>query len=193
MIKINLLPYDGKSKKRKKPPAAIPIAYAAAVLVFVFSLIGAGLYFKFLSDNVIMKQREKTEKTKALADLKEKTKGVTALEAQIKTINENKAVIEQLRANQSIPVRVLDEICKRLPDRVWLTNVKLPSDSQKYGILELTGNVENNFDYVSFFENLRNNSKLFTDVTTISSESRASDKRSLYEFRVGMNIAGYKR
>ncbi|WP_420263584.1 PilN domain-containing protein [Candidatus Magnetominusculus dajiuhuensis] len=165
MIKINLLPSDGKAKRRKKPPAAIPILYAVIVLVLVLSLAGAGFGYKILSNKLNMMQKEKAEKTKQLEALKNKTKDVEALEKKIKEIADNKKVIEQLIANQTTPVKVLDEISKLLPDNVWLTKMSINEQG-----LSLSGTAEKNDDLVIFVNKLKN-SKLFNNVYLSKSQS----------------------
>ncbi|MBF0458148.1 MAG: PilN domain-containing protein [Nitrospirae bacterium] len=183
MIKINLLPSDGKAKRRKKPPAAIPLVYAATVLVLVVSLAAAGFGYKMLSNALDMAQKEKAEKTKQLEVLKAKTKDVEALEAKIKTINENKKVIELLKANQSTPVKVLDEISKLLPDNVWLIKMSITEQG-----LQLSGTAKKNDDVVIFVNNLKN-SKLFNNVYLSKSQSGALSDLPVYNFEMQMSIS----
>ncbi|MEO5359009.1 MAG: PilN domain-containing protein [Nitrospirota bacterium] len=188
MIKINLLPSDGKAKKRKKPPTAIPFLYLAVVLVLILSLGAAGVFYKMLSNKLDMMQKEKAEKTKQIEALRKKIKEVETLEAKIKSINDNKKVIEQLKNNQSTPVKVLDEISKLLPDNVWL--IKMSINEQD---LSLSGTAEKNDDVVSFVNNLKS-SKLFTNVYLNKSQSGAISMGAgradlaVYNFEMKMTI-----
>ncbi|MCG6552491.1 MAG: PilN domain-containing protein [Candidatus Magnetominusculus sp. LBB02] len=182
MIKINLLPSDGKAKRRKKPPAAVPLLYAITVLVLIISLAGGGFGYKILSDRLSAAQKEKTEKTAQLEALKKKTKDVEALEKTIKTITDNKKVIEQLKANQSTPVRVLDEISRLLPDNVWLTRMNVTEQG-----LTLSGVAKKNDDVVIFVNHLKD-SKLFINVYLSKSQSGAMGELSVYNFEMQMSI-----
>ncbi|MEO5356675.1 MAG: PilN domain-containing protein [Nitrospirae bacterium YQR-1] len=159
MIKINLLPLEGKARRRKKAAAPVPATLLFIILVFIISAGAALFMYIHLSGKVTKMKKEKAQKDVLLADLKKKIGDVDKLEQKLKKIEDNKKVIMQLRAAQSVPVKVLDELSKLLPDNVWFNKLNI-SDNK----IAMDGTAFTNDDVVIFVENLKN-SKLFKDTT----------------------------
>ncbi|MFQ5543727.1 MAG: PilN domain-containing protein, partial [Nitrospiria bacterium] len=91
-------------------------------------------------------------------------------------------IIRQLRKNQSIPVYLLDEISKRLPERVWLINL-----TERSGIVDLSGKATTNSEIVDFINNLKEAS-LFKDVQILESRQKQEGNVTIYSFRLKWSI-----
>jgi type IV pilus assembly protein PilN len=74
------------------------------------------------------------QKTAELASLQETRKQVERFEKERKDIEQKLNVIAQLESARSGPVRLMDEISSRIPERLWLNNM-----TAKGGVLSLKG------------------------------------------------------
>ncbi|MBF0466133.1 MAG: PilN domain-containing protein [Nitrospirae bacterium] len=154
MIKINLLPLDGKARRRKKAAAPVPMALVLLIVVFLVSS-GAALYtYFYLSGKVTKMKKDKAHKDILLKDLNDKLGEVKKLGEKQKKIEDNIKVLGQLTAAQSLPVKVLDDLCKLLPENVWFTKLDITGN-----LLKIEGKALSNDDVVIFVENLKQSSR----------------------------------
>lgn len=85
-----------------------------------------------------------------MAKLATKINEIKNLEQLNKMFGQRSMLIETLRKNQSIPVRVLDEVTMLVPDGVWLSSLVFKDNR-----ISLEGNAFSNFDIVSLMDNLK--------------------------------------
>ncbi len=180
MIKINLLSPERPKKSRKKLKLQAQIvwtglAVAAMVLVWFFG-------WRLLDNKVERLQANHTELKTELASLKIKVKEVENYEANKKKVNEKIDIIEQLRKNQSIPVHLLDEVSKRLPERVWLLSL-----SEQGGKVDLSGKATSNSEIVDFTNNLKT-ATTFENVQILETRQKEEDNITVYSFRLKWSI-----
>jgi type IV pilus assembly protein PilN len=126
MIRINLIAPERAQKAKPKGPAPAPGAVQSYLLLALFAggaLVVCGGLWWFKSAQL------KELDTRIAADEK-RQRDLQAIKLQVdqfqqkKAILENKvSVIEKLRAAQKVPVHLLDEVSKSLPDYVWLTTM----------------------------------------------------------------------
>ncbi|MBF0564639.1 MAG: PilN domain-containing protein [Nitrospirae bacterium] len=186
MIRVNLLLVDRRARKKKKPPLAMPLIAVGIVAVAIVSLALAAYAYVYLNNKVERLTLEKSDKTARLTDLKKKIKDVEDLEKVTRTIEDKTKLIEELRASQSIPVRILDEVSRLLPENVWLTTMELSGAS-----LAFSGVAFTNDDVVVYVNNLKG-SRIFTDVylkVTKSSTERGDTEIPVYIFDISMSVA----
>ncbi|MFZ5876283.1 MAG: PilN domain-containing protein [Nitrospirota bacterium] len=123
-------------------------------------------------------EQQKTQRTQELAALKEKVKEVEGFEANKKSYEEKIAIIEQLRKNQVGPVRLLDELSRNLPDRVWLTSLV-----EQSGKVDLEGKAVTNAEIVDFINNLKA-SRSIREILLIESRQVTEDGVPVYNFKL---------
>lgn len=173
MIKVNLL-----SVKRRKKPKPIPAFMVTMVVVTITAgIIMAYLVFFFNSRLEAKKVRFK-DNEKKIAEIKEKIKAVENFEQVNKLFQQRTSIIEQLRKNQSIPVKLLDEISKLLPNGVWLQTMTMSGEN-----ITIDGYAFANSDVVSYVDNLKN-SKIFTEIYLQESKSSTIEKIPVYMFKL---------
>ncbi len=134
MIRINLLAVErGATTRAALVPAAHRVAIAATVILLATAL-SVGWWSWSLR-----RASEKLDEALATADAE--TRQLRSVLAQVQmfetrrtALHQRVTLIEQLRRGQTGPVRVLDEIARALPGRLWLTEL-----SQKGDELRLTG------------------------------------------------------
>ncbi|MEW6675614.1 MAG: PilN domain-containing protein [Nitrospirota bacterium] len=177
MIRVNLLPV----KRRRKPKPVPRFVITMLIVTIVVGIIMAYLVFHFNS-RLTTKKEQFTANEKKIAELKEKIKAVEKFEELNKTFQQRKDIIEQLRKNQSIPVKLLDEISTLLPGGVWLQNMAVSGDS-----INIDGYAFTNSDVVLYVDNLKN-SKVFTEVYLQESKSTTIEKVPLYMFKLTFKV-----
>ncbi|MBF0343975.1 MAG: PilN domain-containing protein [Nitrospirae bacterium] len=163
MIRINLLPTDKKPRKKKKTAQKIPSIVLGIIATFVVSLLASGVGIYLLDKQIKTLKKDKAHKTAKYEELKKQVKDAKEIEDKIKTIEANKKVIEELRANMSVPVKVIDEISKLLPENVWLKSMSLNGPS-----ISIDGVAMTNDDVVVFVNNFKN-SKVFKETYLVKS------------------------
>ncbi len=187
MIKINLL-QPGK-KEIAFAPAGLPVAeegkkihYELLALVGLLTLGIIGfMYYKttsrlsFLNEQIKIKEQEKRRLQGVLKELEENKK-------KKEILTQKTQVIEQLIAKQVIPVKMMDLIVKKIPDKVWLTKLKF-NGSQ----VLIEGKALNNNLIATFIANLES-TDFFKNVELISSkkEKDRGKKRGMevYSFKL---------
>ncbi len=180
MIKVNLLTSERPKKNRKKLKLQSQVFWsgAAAVgMVFAWSFA-----WSLLSDKVERLRTNHSELTIELSSLKLKVEEVENYETNKKKVNAKIEIIRQLRKNQSIPVRLLDEVSKRLPDRVWLLSL-----SEQSGSVDLSGKATSNSKIVEFTNNLKKNIS-FENIQILETRQKEEEDVTVYSFRLKWTI-----
>lgn len=178
MIRVNLL-----AVKRKKKAKPLPTFIVSATLLTVVTIcILAYLVFYFNTKLQSAKSRFEANKI-TIEQLKAKIKAVENYDKLNKTLDERNKIIEQLRRNQNIPVMMLDELNKGLPNGVWLTSLTASGNG---GTVD--GYAFTNADVVSYVESLKS-SKLLTEIYLQESKQAEIEKIPLYQFKVTFKVA----
>ena len=121
MIRVNLLAVERKPKKSIDLGQKVPLACS---LILIATALFIGWRFWTLRqtsarlDRDIVAARQEAERLRSVlqqVDDFEKRKG---------QLQQRVALIEELRKGQIGPVRLLDEVSRALPDRLWLTEMK---------------------------------------------------------------------
>ena len=125
MIRINLLAVDrGPVKKARTPgvSAAQRVTIGAA-LILLGTIVAVGWWFwalraqnAKLDDDIAQAEKEANQLRAVLAE-------VQKFEARKAQLQQRVTLIEQLRRGQAVPVHVLDEVSKAIPDRLWLISM----------------------------------------------------------------------
>lgn len=178
MIRINLTP----SKKKRKKPKPVPGFLIGAVMLLVLSVVLTFFANFILRDRVKSLKARKAENTQKLALLQEKIKEVKSFEELNKKFKDRKQIIEELRRNQSQPVKVLDELSKRLTDGIWLDDLGITTTDIKMSGIGFT-----NEDVVNFVQTLKA-SPLLSDVYLHETAQNTSDGVSVYKFSITMKV-----
>jgi len=118
MIRINLLPVREARRKADLRQQMMMIG-ASAVAALV---LAAGAQ-QFVRSQISATNRRVEQLDKQLAQFKPQQEQVDAYKAKKADIEQKLAVIARLEQSRSGPVRILDELASRTPERVWLTNM----------------------------------------------------------------------
>lgn len=150
MIRINLLAVEREQKKRPSLLATQKVAIAGSAILAAAALF---LGWRFVSLRQESARVDAEIKAAQLETQRLRTvlQDVQNFEARKQQLQQRVALIEELRKGQSGPVRMLDEISRALPDRLWLTTltqdatgVKLEGRTTSLTALsDFVGNLEN--------------------------------------------------
>ena len=121
MIRINLLAVERKPEKKSVLAGQKVAILATAILAAALLLIGWRVFALRqqsvrLDDDLRAAQQEQQRLKGVLQQVQE-------FEKRKQQLQERVALIEELRKGQVGPVRMLDEISRALPDRLWLTDM----------------------------------------------------------------------
>lgn len=177
MIRVNLLPVKRKKKHRPIPTFAISV-----IIITVFTFIVLAYVFFYLNSRLSSLRGQHRNNQQKIAELKERVREVENFEKLNKAFENKKNIIEQLRKNQSIPVKLLDEVSKLLPNGVWLNSMSVAAEN-----INIDGYAFTNSDVVAYVDNLKG-SKILTDVYLQESRQANIEKISLYQFKLTFKV-----
>jgi type IV pilus assembly protein PilN len=137
MIKINLLEVE---KERRAPKPGLAVGAAAGPTTLIAALIlgltlGAFLIHFFVKKSQLSAlQKDVAQKRERKKELEPYIKRVDELERRRNELAKKNYAIEELRSQRTIPVHILDEVSRALPEYLWLSNINL-----KGAILSIDG------------------------------------------------------
>lgn len=180
MIKINLLGGPRRKKTRKSVEIQFQVILGSVVLSLLLGVLG--FFWMIMGEKVTALEDQKRQLTQDLETLKAQVKEVENYESDKKVFEERIRIIQRLRKIQSGPVRLLDEVSRTLPDRVWLASM-----TEIQGTVEVEGKAITNSEIVDFINNLKR-STLFENVQLIESRQSAENNIPIYSFRLQWSI-----
>lgn len=182
MIRINLLKPETRDFKEgagpgpglpefkpKKPPNI-------GNLIFLLLVIGLGAFYflqrkAFDRENELLAQarQEKEQLSYVTAKLEAQKQQKASLELKINLIND-------LVIQQDLPVRIMDELSRSLPEWVWLSEVNYDSKG-----IQIKGKALSNNLIADYISNLESSSILM-NVNLVSSTQRRTRRDEYLEF-----------
>ncbi len=186
MILINLLPHRDAARKRKRKLFFITLGIAA----LIGGLICGAVYLWYQAQ--IAGQRDKNTLLKTeISKLEGQTKEISGLQQEIAALRTRQTAVEDLQGNRNMPVYLLAELVKQLPDGVYINSMK--QDNQ---LVLITGVAQSNERVSELLRNLANNSAWLTkpELVEITASSIAPSKRdqrrvSNFSMRVALKRA----
>jgi type IV pilus assembly protein PilN len=180
MIKVNLLGVERPKRARRSIKG--PSRLVGVGVIAVGLLGGMGYVWWSMSARITSLEQQKVQRNQELTALKAKVKEVENFETNKKNYEEKIGIIEQLRKNQSGPVRLLDEVSKSLPSRVWLTSL-----TEQSGKVEVEGKAVTNAEIVDFINNLKA-SRFIREILLIESRQVSEGGIPVYNFKLKCDL-----
>jgi type IV pilus assembly protein PilN len=154
MIKINLLAVEKKSARAKAPgaPAVAASGSMQAVLlggIVLVTVLGLGWWWWSLSSEKTRWTEQNAADDQELARLEQIRKKGDEFKSQVEVLNAKVSVISQLRKNQAVPVHILDQVSRSLPDFLWLESMH-----EQGNALSIRGKATNFNAVANFYNNL---------------------------------------
>ncbi len=119
MILINLLPHREAARKQRRD--VFNLSVGAAFLVG--GLIAGGIFLWFqtrISDQQALNRVLQVE----IKRLEGQIKDIASLESEIAGLRARQQAVEDLQADRNVPVHLMTELVKQLPDGVYVSNMQ---------------------------------------------------------------------
>jgi len=186
VILINLLPHREAARKRRREVFFATLGVAA----LIGGLICGAVYSWYLAQ--IESQRGKNTFLKSeITRLDGQIKDIATLQAEIASLRARQNAVEDLQGNRNLPVYLLSELVKQLPDGVYINSMK--QDNQT---VLITGVAQSNERVSELLRNFSNNSPWLTkpelvEITagTVTLSQRDQRRVSNFSMRVGLKRA----
>lgn len=177
MILVNLLPHREAARKRKRELFFTALGAAA----LMGGLICGAVYSWYQTQIAAQKDRNVLLKSE-ITKLEGQIKDIAGLQQEIAALRARQTAVEDLQGNRNLPVYLLSELVKQLPDGVYITSMK--QDNQT---VMLAGVAQSNERVSELLRNLANNSPWLTrpeliEITAASVSLSARDQRRVSNF-----------
>ena len=183
MILVNLLPHREAARKRKRELFFISLGIAAVV----GGLICGGVY-SWYQAQIAGQQAKNTTLKNEITRLDGQIKDIAGLQQEITALRARQTAVEDLQGNRNLPVYLLDELVKQLPDGVYITSMK-----QEDQVVQLGGVAQSNERVSELLRNLGNNSPWLTrpeliEITAGSIALTPRDQRRVSNFTMRVTL-----
>lgn len=173
MIRVNLLQIKRKKKAKPLPSFVVLGVLLALVICILVALVWINQTKKIDTLNAV-----KSSNQTRISELKKKVKEVDDYEAKIKQFEERKKVIVSLRKDQSVPVKILNEISFLLADGVWLNGMSVEGNK-----ISINGAAFTNSNVVEFVNNLKRSTRI-SEVYLQETRQTTVEKVTLFDFKL---------
>lgn len=186
MILVNLLPHREAARKHRREAFFVALGIAA-----LMGGVLCGAVYSWYQAQISAQQGKNTFLKTEIIRLENQIKEIAGLQEEIAALRARQNAVEDLQGNRNLPVYLLDELVKQLPDGVYITSMK--QDNQ---MVMLAGVAQSNERVSELLRNLGNNSPWLTRPELIEITGRfitlgARDQRRVANFsmRVGLRRA----
>lgn len=152
MILINLLPHREAARKRRKD-----LFNAGLGLSALTGGLLAGLVFLWFQAQISAQQDANQILQTEIKKFDAQIKDIAGLEAEIAALRARQQAVEDLQSDRNLPVHLLTEIAKQLPEGVYVNSMR-----QEGQMVTLQGVAQSNERVSELLRNLGNNSPWFS-------------------------------
>lgn len=149
MILINLLPHRQEKRQRRKIAFFIGLGVAAGV-----GLLLVGAWYAVLAQLTSAQQERNRFLTSEISKLEAEIKDIASLRADIESLKARQRAVEDLQTNRNVPVHLLNELARQVPEGVYLTSIK-----QAGAVVNVTGQAQTNERVSELLRNTANQSE----------------------------------
>lgn len=186
MILINLLPHREAARKARQERFYATLGFSALIGV----LIGVSIYTWYVA-RIDAQRSKNTYLAVEIKRLDEQIKDIATLQAEIAALRARQNAVEDLQGNRNLPVDLLSELVRQLPDGVYITSMK----QENQNIL-IAGLAQSNERVSELLRNISTNSATLTKpdlveitATSISLAPRDQRRVSNFSMRLGLKRA----
>ena len=119
MIMINLLPHREERRKRRKIAYYVGLGVAAMAGVAI-----VGIWYLVVEQLVSAQQQRNAFLQSEIAKLDVQIKDIASLKAEIASLKARQKAVEDLQIDRNVPVHVLNELVRQVPEGIYITSVK---------------------------------------------------------------------
>lgn len=151
MILINLLPHRETARKRRQDVLNVSLAVSALV-----GVLFAGIIFLWFETQISGQQEKNQLLQSEINRFDGQIKEIAGLEAEIAALRARQQAVEDLQADRNLPVHLLTELVKQLPDGVYIASLRQENQN-----VTLHGVAQSNERVSELLRHLGNNSSWF--------------------------------
>ncbi|HVZ42387.1 MAG TPA: PilN domain-containing protein [Ramlibacter sp.] len=152
MILINLLPHREAARKRRQEAFFVSLGASA----LAGGLIAGGIFLWYAAQ-ISAQENRNALLNNEIKRLEAQIKDIANLQQEIAALRARQQAVEDLQADRNMPVYLLNELVKQLPDGVYITKLK-----QENQIVTLDGVAQSNERVSELLRNMGNNSPWLT-------------------------------
>ncbi len=183
MILINLLPHREAARKRAREAFYVSLGIAAMV-----GGVASGAVYLWYQTQISSQQSKNNFLTAEINRLEGQIKEISNLQTEIAALRARQQAVEDLQSDRNLPVYLLNELVKQLPDGVYVNSMK--QDAQQ---VTLIGVAQSNERVSELLRNLAYNSPWLTrpDLVEIVAGSvalSARDNRRVSNFTIRVRL-----
>ena len=183
MILINLLPHREAARKRRREVFFVTLGLAALAGVLICSVT-----YSWYLTQIESQRGRNTFLQSEIKRLDEQIKDIATLQAEINSLKARQTAVEDLQGNRNLPVYLLSELVRQLPDGVYVNSLK-----QENQTVLLTGIAQSNERVSELLRNVSNNSAWLSkpelvEITAGTVALTTRDQRRVSNFSMRMEI-----
>jgi type IV pilus assembly protein PilN len=177
MIRINLLPHREERRRRQNIQIAVLAGMTAGLAIVI-----VGAVHVLVSTQIDYQAGRNNYLKREITLLDQQIEEIKKLKEQTQQLLSRKKVVESLQGNRSDTVHVLDALARRLPDGVYLKQVK-----QTGAKFNLDGFTQSNARVSTLMRNLEE-SPWFRNPTLVEVKAVTVNKQRLSEFSLNVDL-----
>jgi type IV pilus assembly protein PilN len=183
VILINLLPHREAARKRRRE-----VFYAALGASAIAGGVIAGAIFLWYAAQISNQQSKNLVLQTEIKQLERQIKDIATLQAEIAALRARQQAVEDLQADRNLPVHLLNELVKQLPDGVYVSSLK-----QENQVITIQGTAQSNERVSELLRNLGSNSPWLTkpeliEITAGSVTLSSRDQRRVSNFNMRVRL-----
>jgi len=183
MILINLLPHREAARKSRQEKFYAILGFSALLGI----LISVGVYSWYAS-KIDAQKGKNAFLSVEIKQLDSQIKDIATLQAEIAALKARQNAVEDLQENRNLPVDLLSELVRQLPDGVYINSMK----QENQNIL-ITGVAQSNERVSELLRNVSNNSLTLTkpdlvEITAITIALTPRDQRRVSNFSMRLGL-----
>lgn len=183
MILINLLPHREAARKRRREAFFASLGASAVVGGVI-----AGVIYGWYAAQISTQQSRNAILKVEIGKLEAQIKDIENLQTEIAALRARQQAVEDLQADRNLPVHLLNELVKQLPDGVYLTSMK-----QENQTVVISGMAQSNERVSELLRNLGNKSPWIAkpelgEITSASVTLAPRDVRRVSNFTMKVKL-----
>jgi len=183
VIMINLLPHREERRKRRKIAYYVGLGVAAMVGLAII-----GLWYLVVEQLVSGQQQRNAFLQGEIAKLDVQIKDIASLKAEIASLKARQKAVEDLQIDRNVPVHVLNELVRQVPEGIYITSVK--QDGQN---LSVAGIAQTQERVSEFLRNTAYNSEWLVKPELVESKATViqgpnKEQKRLFDFSVRLSV-----
>lgn len=183
MILINLLPHREEARKRRKE------AFQATMFAsFLLGLVIAGSIYWWFQMMIADQQAKNNFLQQEIKILEGQIKEIASIEDEIAALRARQKAVEDLQSDRNLPVHLLTELVKQLPDGVYITAI-----GQSGQVITMQGMAQSNERVSELLRNLSANTPWLakpelSEITASTVSLSQRDQRRVASFNLKFQL-----